>query len=499
MRTIINNILICTAIIIFSASCSDEWLELHPSNNMLQNEAIVTVTDARYAINGVYFEIQRSAYYGGNMTYQPDLLGGDMRTWGLSTTRTGDIYRWDFAAGNAPAAIWQQAYAVIRQANNVLAAIDNVEYSSNTLTPAQRAVEDIERDYIKGEALMARAMAHFDICRVYGYPYLKDNGASLGAVIVKEALPRDAKPKRSTVAETYNELIIPDLKNAINLMESRTRANTQGRFTKWSAKLLLSRVYLYMGDWENALREAEECIAGAEASGCALYTNANYTNAWASKHSSESLFEIINLTGQNAGASGVAGHAAAHNASANHEIGITLSFYNHLNEDTDDVRLRLLRRGSIAMFANEFPGFILKYTSGGTTPANSNIILYRLSEAYLNAAEAAARLGNQNDKALQYLNAIVSRANPANSLTGDVTWQNVLEERRKELFGEGHRFFDLLRNGLTVYRENDDLPNVMRLEDRAKVIDWYNFRAVMPIPIMELEMNPNIQPNVWNN
>jgi hypothetical protein len=87
--------------------------------------------------------------------------------------------------------------------------IDGIE-----ITPAQQS----ERDFIKGEALMARALAHFDICRVYGYPYLKDNGASLGACIVQTPLTADSKPARGTVAQTYAQVIIPDLLAAIPLL-----------------------------------------------------------------------------------------------------------------------------------------------------------------------------------------------------------------------------------------------------------------------------------------
>ena len=80
---------------------------------------------------------------------------------------------------------------------------------------------------------------------------------------------------------------------------------------------------------------------------------------------------------------------------------------------------------------------------------------FALSEVYLIAAEAGCKLGG--DAAVQglgYLNEIVKRGNPDNEVTmADYTLDRVLDERSKELVGEGHRFFDLLRNGKTIVRK----------------------------------------------
>ncbi|MDR0438511.1 MAG: RagB/SusD family nutrient uptake outer membrane protein [Bacteroidales bacterium] len=477
MKTI-QNILLFVVITIFATSCGDKWLDVYPSNGIATEVSITNIEDARAAINGVYYEIQRSSYYGGTMSWFADLRGDDMRPYEASSTRSPAWYEYRHTPANVPTSLWQQPYFVIRLANNILSLIDDIE-----ITTTQTA----ERDYIKGEALMARALAHFDLCRVFGYPYMKDGGVSLGATIVRTPITASAKLPRNSVAQNYNELIIPDLLAAIPLL-SENRTGSQGRFNKWAAKLLLSRVYLYKGDDENALRLAEDCIAGAEAAGFARYTHADYLDQWQTKFSAESLFEIANISGQNTGSDGIAGWCSANAITAPHEIGVTQSFFNLLRTDPDDARLRLLRTGVRPAFTGNRV-FILKYTNGAT-PAESNVMVFRLSEAYLNAAEAAVKTGN-NDKALQYLNAIVSRANPDKNVTGIVTLDRVLEERRKELFGEGHRAFDLLRNGKTIVRTTY-LDN---LQDFAKEIDWNNYRCVMPIPIAEIETNPNMTQN----
>jgi len=483
MKTIYN-IFFFTVMMILS-SCGNEWLNLLPSTSIESSEAVKNITDARSSVNGIYLQFRSVGSYGGKLSWYADITGDDMRTWGNSSTRSGKAYRYDYNPQDAPSDLWSQPYTIIRFANNLLSLIDKIE-----VLPAQVA----ERDYIKGEALMARALAHFDLCRVYGYPYMKDDGASLGAFIVTSPVEADAKPTRNTVAECYNDLIIPDLLSAIPML-STDRTASRARFNRWAAKLLLSRVYLYKGDNANALHEAEECIEGAELAGYALYTNANYLAQWQTKYSTESLFEIVNITGQTSGADGAPNWYAANSSNAYHEMGLTKHFYDMLNADPDDARLTVLRMGT--NYPNAFPAFILKYTSGGNVAQESNVIVFRLSEAYLNAAEAAAKL-NQNDKALKYLNAIVNRANPDKSVEGTITLEMVLNERRKELFGEGHRAFDLLRNGITIYR-TEDAYNGMFLSDHARVIDWNNFRCILPIPIGEVETNPNILENPWGD
>lgn len=477
MKTICKIMLFVT-MIVFLSSCGNDWLNTLPSNRVPTVDAIANLGDAKSALNGIYYYLQRSSYHGATTIWYGDIRGDDVMA--RSSTYT-PWYLYDYTVTNASITHWEFPYTAIRFANNILEAIDNIEVAT--------LAEAAERDQIKGEAYLVRALAHFDVCNVYGYPYMKDNGASLGASIVTTIIQADAQVPRSTVAECYNELIIPDLLTAIPLLPSVTnrKGDQQGRFNRWTAKLLLSRVYLYKGDNAKALLEAEECIAGALASGYALFTNANYVSQWGEKFSSESLFEIINITGQRTGLNGIAN--CWYIGSSSQFVNLTRSFYDFLCEDPNDVRLQILTSGSTVI---GYPAFILKYNSGAGDVQNANVMLFRLSEAYLNAAEAAVKL-NQNDKAIQYFNPIVSRANPANSVTGSVTLEMVIDERRRELVGEGHRVFDLLRNGMKIVRTGPGHNSQM--QDYAREIDWNNYRCVMPIPLREMETNLNMVQN----
>lgn len=174
---------------------------------------------------------------------------------------------------------------------------------------------------------------------------------------------------------------------------------------------------------------------------------------------------------------------------------LTSSFVDFLQRDKNDVRYKMFKISSKRAYIQKYPG-----QNGDGGPADANVPLFRISELYLNAAEAAVKLQN-NDKAVFYLDKIVRRGNPVNTVEGTtVTLDRVLEERRKEFFGEGHRMFDVLRNGGTIIRKNVSISAIsstkhLSLQDYAKEFDWNMYKVVLPIPKAEIDANPNMEQN----
>lgn len=471
MKYIYKSILPVLAFIL--SGCGNDWLEIKPENRFETSSSITKLSDAKAAVIGVYSALQDYEYYGARMQYYGDVIGDDMQANGASK-RAARFYTFLSTAENVVPSLWEKPYNAIRLSNNIIEAMEK-------FGPASEA-EKADYNNARGEALFFRAFAHFDITKVYGYPYAKDNGASWGAAIVTTTTEYNNKPKRSTVAECYSKVIIPDLIEAGNLL---TEKQTQGFVNKWTAKLLLSRVYLYIGDNVNALKLAEECITGAEKNKHALLTNSKYIAGWEAPFNSESLFELVNLTTDNP--AGNEGIPYLMWDKGYDDIVITGSFFDVLSADANDIRLKLLTKGTLSPAKVPYPRYILKYINNTADLKSSNVIIMRLSEAYLNAAEAAVKTGD-NTKAVKYLKAIVERANPAKTVTGTVTLAQVLEERRKELFGEGHRAFDLLRNGLTIKRIGDS--HLSDLKAETKTLDWNNFRVILPVPKKEMDANP---------
>ena len=262
---------------------------------------------------------------------------------------------------------------------------------------------------------------------------------------------------------------------------------------KWGAMVLLSRVYLYKGENANALKMASDAIIGAEKNKYALWTNEDYPTAWGEDASAskpgEVLFEIVNLTTDSPGKESM-GYLNSYDGYD--DMCITCSFYQFLKEDPKDIRLKLLS------FDKKYYAYVNKYQpQREENIEDANIPLIRLSEAYLNAAEAAVK-ENDNDAAVKYLDPIVKRANPDNTVVGQtITLERVLNERRKELVAEGHRMYDVIRNGLTVERKDVKDSNLSKTKHDTKYMtyDWNFYMIVLPIPKKEMDANPNMEQN----
>ena len=483
MKTIASYIIIGT--MAFTAvSCSDGWLDVEPTTAVETDKSINILSDVDVMLNGIYTTMQHAYAYSGRLVDYGDACGDDMMAYS-STKRTGNYYTFNFTKDTAPSTFWSYPYEMIGLCNIILEKIDNVDTKEEDL-----------RDYYKGQALALRGMLLFDLTKFYGYPYKKDNGASLGVPVVVSTLDKEAKPKRNTVAECYAQ-VIADLKAAVAAMDNdEGKAFHKGHISLFGAQTLLSRVYLYHGDDAEALAMAEKAIKGAEAKGYKLWTNAEYATAWANDASNgtkgEVLFEIVNTTDDSPGKESL---GRLHSPSGYKDICLTSSFYALLNEDPADVRLQLLEYSSKRAFVKKYQ------PQDGEDIMDANIPLIRLSEAYLNAAEAAVKTGD-NVSAAKYLNAIVSRANPDNSVDGStVSLSRVMTERRKELVGEGHRFFDALRDGGSVDRH--DVKGQSKISSTKHYItkaekmkfSWDYYKCVLAIPKAEMDANGNMVQN----
>jgi len=476
MKRIIYALILLTLVF---GSCSEDWVDMKPTTEVVSAEAIKNLVDAEYAINGIYSTLQNYEYYGARMQYYADVTGDDMQATGTNK-RSSQYYMMISNTDNVYSSLWALPYRVIRYSNIVLSQIDDLEVIAS---------EEDKRNDIKGQALALRALALFDVTRVFGNTYLKDNGASRGACIITEVVGPEYMPERNTVAQCYVQ-VINDLNAAIPLLKS---TKNDGKINRWGAKTLLSRVYLYKGDNENALIEAEEAITGALANGYRLWTNTEYsssTAAWKSRFTPEVLFEVVNTVSDRAGNDGIAYLMLR---SGYNDIVMTESFLALLNEDPNDVRHKVTKlETSSSSFNKTRPVYLTKYTGPETDVRNANIPLIRLSEAYLNAAESAVKTLD-NDKAITYLDAIVKRANPANTVSGTVTLEQVIKERRKEFVGEGHRQFDALRNNETIVRTGGwHIPGLI---DDVKSYNRDYFHAILPIPRYEMDANINMKQN----
>lgn len=491
----------CTSLI---TACGNDWLDLEPSTAIPTEDANKTLSEIEFSLNGIYHDMANSDAYSGRLMYYGDVTGDDMQAVS-STCRTGNYYSINWTANTGPTSHWRNLFSIIQSCNLILGKIDNIEVLD------EDANEKIYRDDLKGQALAIRGLALFDLTKLYGYTYLRNNGTSLGVPIITEVSNEinSAKPSRSTVAQCY-ESFIKDLKDGAtllynkyswskkNLNSQQRTINRKGKMSKWAALTILSRAYLYMGENTKALEAAEEAIEGAEKDGYKLWSNAEYATAWSLDASAqapgEQLFEIVNLTTDSPGNESM---GYLNSADGYEDMCITASFYQHMMKTPNDVRIKLFSAdGDEIIYLNKYQ------PQEGESIEDANIPMVRLSESYLNAAEAAVKINN-TVKTEQYYKAIALRANPEAVIPSSITLDDVLEERRKELVGEGQRMFDLLRNNKKVIRIDITDDHMSDVEHFAETMEFDRnyYRSVLPVPQREINSNPNIEqtPEYLNN
>lgn len=469
---------------LLGTSCSDSWLEEDPSDKLAVDGSVQTVTQAQYAIDGVYDQMSHHSYYNGKFIFNFDVMADDMRASG--TGRLDDYYRYTFYTESSDNEMWTRPYKAMKNVASLLAVIDDVE--------AEGADAIAAKNDIKGQALALRGLIHFDLVKTFGKPYTHGGAATaLGVPIVTDLVAFDAKMSRNTVEEVYNQ-VIADFKAGIDLLSDDAN---HGHINKAAAQALLARVYLYKGDMANALTYAEEVINN---SGVALMSRDNYVGEWAKDGMSESLFEIVNSSEDNGGLESV-GYLSDPDGYG--QFVATDPFIAKLEAATYDVRNQMLAKDELDRM-----GRVMKYPGKANEPSyTSNTRIVRLSEVYLIAAEAA--LATDATKAAGYLNAVIERAYPTEDVmdtdgttvlfdhpadvptvtAGTINLARILEERSLELVAEGHRFHDLVRNNLTITRGDDYWGTTY------KTIEMDDHKIIQPIPRIELDANPNMVQN----
>ena len=469
---------ICAVVL---SSCGNDWLDLKPSTAIETDGSLTELRDFEFVLNGAYSSMQSANYYGASLICYGDLAGDDMKSY-KSTSYYVNYYTFKYNKTNGPSEFWGMYYGVGKNLNILLRDIEKIDLVPDRVITTPKMERLTEQEYyndLKGEALAIRAMLLFDMTRLYGYPYTKDNGASLAVPIIDKVVDdKDVKPTRNTMAECY-KAVLDDLTQAIPMLRP---VKKEGKINKWAAMALLSRVYLYMGKNEEALATAAEAIKGAEKTGYRLWTNDEYAKIWATPFNSELLFEIVNLTSDSPGKSSIGYLSNRYNLIATNKF-----WKKHLKNMPNDVRSQMVSTASGSK------PFCMKYPAqGDKSYEDANIPVLRLSELYLNAAEAAVKV-NQKDKARKYLAPIYARTGESLGEVADedITLDMVLEQRRIEFWGEGQRFFDLMRNNKRVERTDylSDVP------EEARSFDWNYYKIVLPVPKHEMEYNENMVQN----
>lgn len=483
-------------------------LATEPYDGKPAEQALNTFEDLQAATLGNYHILVGSGYYNyPKVLFQLNEFPGDNVS--LSGTTTDPLfYAYNYAHFPNMGYIdvlWREAYQLIYGANQV------IEHIEEGVSP--------ELDQLKGENHFLRALAHFQLVRVFGRPYTQGRD-NLGVPIVSRTAAAEELPARNTVGEVY-DFIVADLRKAAGLM---TIPLPSSRVSDEVAYALLSRVYLYMGENQKVIEYADSVINSGRYQLADTETFTHF-NELPPESNPGTIFAIKHTPADDHGWGSIGSlYLKSEGGVGWGEMYASQSYRELLNQYPEDARHAFI----VPSYQEDGNGNIVRDESGdpvveersgypmyfvdkfsfqdGIVTLSSPVIL-RLAEVYLNRAEAYAKLGNAA-QAVADANLIRQRAGlggdalySVGDLKGhDTVLDVVLEERRLELAFEGHRKYDLLRNDRPLVRTypgthlNPTNPGVS-MEAGTQIILPDHPRVVFFIPESEVELNENLVQN----
>jgi tetratricopeptide (TPR) repeat protein len=451
-----------SVILLISFAGCEKVLDQKPVNEVDEEFAISDIKGAQAAVAGLYNQLQDQSYYGRNFQIMSDVATDQAQSIG-----TWDFYRemdtYQISTGNTENGnFYGRAYKAIFVANTILSKV-----------PAINGISEEQKSVMQGHAYFVRGLAYFDLTRTFGG--VPNVVGTLGMPLVLTATPGLIEyPSRSTLQESY-DLVISDLLKALEMLPE---TNVRSQASKGAARALLSRAYLYLNQNDQVIKYATDVIN--DVTRYSLLPN--YAEIFSSKLTSESVFELTYNTADQSGirtwyyptSAGGRGDLASHN-----------SFVTKARADVNDVRGTLFALASANVF---YP------TKFGRTAGNiDNIPVLRIAEMYLNRAEAVAKIGADLPGALADLNRVRTRSRAAAlNLAGQ---QEILKaiwnEQQLEFAYEGHSLFDLTRTGQAVV----ELVELPRLNAPTSITLTDIKRTLFPMPLFEVNANPNILQN----
>jgi len=443
-------------------SCSSDALDPELSTvRDVGQDPIKSETDLMYLVNGMYKRMRSVAYYGRDFVIFNEARTDNAYSVGYSN-RFVTITEMRVTKNDAyPIDTWRAMYQVILNANYVI--------NSENITGDQDAIDD----YV-GQAYLGRALAHFDLTKLYGQQHVTGaGGAQALTVPFVSTFPTNSDQGLGfgTTRITLQEMranIYADLDQAIAKI-SNTNAKA---FTKQAAYGLKSRMALYFStffpeDKQVAYDSAMEALG----MGGSVIPSANYLKQFLGNEIDvNSVFQLSMPSNDHLSSNSL---AEMYSGEAYGDI-VALPDALEIFLDENDVRTTVFGYDSYEDFRN-----MHKYNQYA-----DDVIVMRYEEILLNAAEAASLLG-MTSEATELINSLIEKRgiDGALELYSQVTLEDVRLERRKELMFEGFRYDDLLR-----YQEN--IPENPRLTGG---VPYGDPKLAFPIPQAEINASGMIQ------
>ncbi len=442
---------VLSSFLLLITSC-DSYLDTETYNQINTKDAFNNVSDVKAARNGLYYLLGTYRFVGKNVIAIGD-FASDISVADASTGHYVRINNYNMAESDVEIQeVWEYGYKVVNNATKILLGVNNLLEDQNTTD----SDKDLLNQY-KAEAFGIRAFTYFHMVNIYGLPYGVDNNPHGGLVLMdKVAIEPEENVSRSSVNDTYTQ-ILSDIKNSLDTYKLTEEKGDEFYFNPAAVYALSARVKLYMKDYDGAIIDADASI---ELKDSKELSNEDYIAMWSNlKPSEEDIFTIAKTEDDNLSANSLNTLYGSYGAKVSDAL---LADF-----DSTDMRLDL--------FSGNHPK---KYDGIAASKATSNIPQFRVSEMKLIVAEAEA----MNEQILKSQEALLYTAKRDSAITAITDLPNTKEEllafiakeRKRELFAEGHRYYDARRTGEKISVAN------------GKYVDFDIQKFVFPIPSDEI-------------
>ena len=464
-------------------SCNKDFLDTDLEST-INNEQLATSPSALQGIvDGIYvslhtYGITASAGHE-DFGHKAVLSGLDMMSNDMVQTRHhwfGFYYNYTgrIQTSSRPLMIWKTYYQQIKAANNVITAIE-----SGGVTDSNK--------FMYGQALALRGYSYFMLARIFAPSYLSNKEADCVPLYTQASL--EGKP-RAKSSEVYNQIIL-DLKKSVENLDGFVRTNKE-KIDKNVAMAFLAQVYLEVGDYEKAADFANKARQGYSQP-----TEAQWKDGFYDLSTNPDIMWGGIITAETS--SFVASYFAHFdNVDVNGYAG-GLGIYKSIDKRLYDAIPSSDYRKSVFQASNNAAPYSLpKYANTkfrDQSAGNGGDYVYlRSSEMFYIEAEALARLSKES-QAIDLLKSITLLRNPSYTvnLSGSNLINEILLQKRIELWGEGCAWFDMKRLGVALERNYIGSNHVIAA---AKLdIPAGDPRFVFQIPQSEILANPNVTQN----
>lgn len=426
--------MVSASLLMTTGGCK-KFLDQQPISDLSQERFWKTAEDAALGNAAIYDGVQKAL--NGNYTDWGDARS-DNFTFGGTGENQVNVTLNGLTSLNA-AARWDNLYLTIGRAN---AAIENL--------PKMNVLTDAARNNYLAQAYGIRAYMYFTAVRVWGDMPVR--------LVTYKGIDESPLSPRSPKDSIIDHVIIPDLLKAYDLVDKNV--TTVWDLTAGGILSILTDVYMWKKDYPKVIETTDKLIALPYKYDVNLTNAADYKKMFVEPSGTKEAIWTLNWIALQDGGNGISRIGSGSNTSNYY---IDSSVLLRLEANKSDIR-RSIMYDTLVVNASErvtqitkFYPVLLNTTTGRMQlPANgfneAKLPLYRMAGMLLLRAEALNKSSADKTPVFTIVNKIrtARKATPlvaANFPTEADVEKAILDERQLELFGEGQRWYDLVRTG----------------------------------------------------